>query len=101
LNKLAQIPREQSPVVCNTESLSCDRFSNNVTGVQWDPGVHEEECGQQAREGLLPFCSALVGPHPQCCVQCWAPHFKKDEELLERVQRRAVTKSRISENTSQ
>ena len=74
----------QNDLKCSKQCLRAVSTANKVLG------MIKRSFSIRDKDVILQLYKSLVRPHLEYSIQAWRPHFQKDIDLLEGVQRRAT-----------
>ena len=86
LRKLSCAAEKHFEVLVDTKlnkSQQCALTAKKANGIM---GCIRQSIVSRLREVMLPLYSVMVRPHLEYCVQSWAPQYKREMHILERVQ---------------
>ncbi|KAK4815993.1 hypothetical protein QYF61_010861 [Mycteria americana] len=83
-----------TPPITSQQFALATRTTNSVLG------CIRRSFASRSRKVILHLCLALLRPHLERCLQLWAPQYKREMYVLERVQQRAVEMSKALEHLS-
>ena len=69
---------------CNKQCLNPANAANKILG------MIKRTFTCKSEEIILQLYKSLVRPRLEYCIQAWCPHWRKDIDLLEKVQRMAT-----------
>ncbi|KAK4827311.1 hypothetical protein QYF61_016561 [Mycteria americana] len=79
----SSLARKDLGVLVDTKLNMSQKVNSNL-------GCVRQSIASRLREVILPLYSVLVRPHLEYCVQFWAPQYKRNMDILERVQQRTT-----------